>query len=298
MSSPKILLFGGRGWIGGQITDVLREHNVPFEEPQIRVDDYDELLSELKRVQPTHVVSTIGRTSGYLTQENGDKVLIPNIDYLEYPGKLVDNVHDNLYGPLLLAKATKELGMHYTYMGTGCIFEYDSQDPDYKFTEQDKPNFFGSSYSIVKGFTDSLMKTYDNVLNVRIRMHITYKPHPKDFITKISEFSKICSIPNSMSVLDDLLPVMVEALLRNETGTLNLVNPGVISHNEILTLYKQLVKPDHEWETVPFSKLKHLKSSRSNNWLNTDKLESEFPGVPDIATSIAAIMEHRHRQLA
>jgi dTDP-4-dehydrorhamnose reductase len=296
--SPKILLFGGRGWIGGQIADVLREHKVPFEESQVRVDDYEELMNELKRVKPTHVVSTIGRTSGYLTQENGEKVLIPNIDYLEYPGKLVDNVHDNLYGPILLARATQELGIHFTYMGTGCIFEYDSQDHDYKFTEQDKPNFFGSSYSIVKGFTDSLMKTFNNVLNVRIRMPITYKSHPKDFITKISEFSKICSIPNSMTVLDDLLPVMVEALLRNETGTLNLVNPGVISHNEILTLYKQLVKPDHEWETVPFSKLNHLKSSRSNNWLNTDKLETEFPGVPDIATSIAAIMEHRHRQLA
>jgi hypothetical protein len=35
-------------------------------------------------------------------------------------------------------------------MGTGCIFEYDDThpygDPETGFTEEDTPNFFGSSY--------------------------------------------------------------------------------------------------------------------------------------------------------
>ena len=45
------------------------------------------------------------------------------------------------------------------------------------------PNFFGSSYSVVKGFTDRLMKLYDeNVLNLRIRMPITGEQNSRNFI--------------------------------------------------------------------------------------------------------------------
>ena len=34
---------------------------------------------------------------------------------------------------------------------------------------------------------------------------------------------------------------------QNETGTLNLTNPGLISHNEILEMYKEIVDPTFKW---------------------------------------------------
>ena len=44
------------------------------------------------------------------------------------------------------------------YIGTGCIYEYENpNDLSHPFTEQDAPNFFGSSYSTVKGATDLLI---------------------------------------------------------------------------------------------------------------------------------------------
>lgn len=90
------------------------------------------------------VVCLIGRTHGpgYTT-----------IDYLEQKGKLVENVKDNLFAPLLLATLTGQLGIHLTYLGTGCIFKYDEEhqmDTKSGFQETDKPNFFGSQYSVVK----------------------------------------------------------------------------------------------------------------------------------------------------
>jgi hypothetical protein len=51
-----------------------------------------------------------------------------------------------------------------------------------------------------------------------------------------------------MSVLSDLLPISVQLLEEKATGTFNFTNPGVISHNEILRLYKQHVDPDFHWE--------------------------------------------------
>ena len=111
--------------------------------------------------------------------------MYPTIDYLEQPNKLVENIADNLYGPVSLAILCTRYGIHLTYLGTGCIFEYDDTHPmdstnsadQLGFTESDRPNFFGSSYSVVKGYTDRFMKLYESsVLNLRIRMPITKLP--------------------------------------------------------------------------------------------------------------------------
>ena len=115
-------------------------------------------------------------------------------------------------GPVLLSKICKKYKIHYTYLGTGCIFKYDKEHPYEKeengFKEQDPPNFFGSNYSIVKGATDQLMFYLNNetTLNLRIRMPITNIDNPRNFITKITNYEKICSIKNSMTVLPELLP--------------------------------------------------------------------------------------------
>lgn len=288
----KVLLFGGNGWIGTQVCGILKS-NIDTEVviSKVRLDDYNEVMLELCKQNPTHVISTIGRTHGiYQNQVYG------TIDYLELPGKLVDNIRDNLYGIALLARATEKLGIHMTYLGTGCIFNDDHQHPK-GFYEYNRPNFFGSSYSIVKGFTDNLVKMYDHILNVRIRMPITAEPNDRDFITKLTKYSKICSIENSMTVLDELLPIMVDMTLKNEVGTINLTNPGVITHNEILQMYKEIVDPTFEWETFSYSEqMLVLKSHRSNNKLNTDKLESKYK-VKHIRDSVKEILLKRKELL-
>ena len=144
------------------------------------------------------------------------------------------------------------------------------------FTESDLPNFFGSSYSIVKGYTDRLMhQLYDETaLNVRIRMPITDEINSRNFITKITNYEKVCSIPNSMTVLNELLPVMINMALQQKVGTINLTNPGTITHNEILEMYKDIVDPTFTWSNFTIEEQNQiLASKRSNNCLNTEQLE-------------------------
>ena len=51
----------------------------------------------------------------------GDKTFT-TIDYLEQPGKLKENVRDNLFNPLTSAFVFKqEIGIYFTYLGTGCM---------------------------------------------------------------------------------------------------------------------------------------------------------------------------------
>jgi dTDP-4-dehydrorhamnose reductase len=183
----KVLVYGSKGWIGGQFIEVLQNKNIDYVCANSRVDDVEDVKNEIDIVSPSHVVSFIGRTHGKIGEKE-----YTTIDYLEQEGKLVENIKDNLFSPLVLANICLQKNIHFTYLGTGCIFKFDEEHPFGKeengFTEESLPNFFGSSYSVVKGFTDRLMSFYNNsVLNLRIRMPITGKYNARNFITKITK---------------------------------------------------------------------------------------------------------------
>jgi dTDP-glucose 4,6-dehydratase len=304
----KTLVYGHAGWIGRQFIELLQQERAKeldafdFVLGNSRVDDTPSLCKELDEVSPSHVISFIGRTHGTIGATK-----YTTIDYLEQPGKLVENVKDNLFSPISLALACKERNIHYTYLGTGCIFNYKNMEgvpgkvndieQEEGFEEDDIPNFFGSGYSVVKGFTDRLMhQLSENVLNLRIRMPIVAKEHPRNFITKIVNYSKVCSVPNSMSVLDELLPIVISMLKSRIVGTVNLTNPGVISHNEILEMYKKHVDPDFTWNNFSVEEQrKILACDRSNNYLDTAVLEKFAPNVRCIKDAMEDTLKHYKR---
>jgi nucleoside-diphosphate-sugar epimerase len=286
----KFLLYGTKGWIGQKFLKYLIHENNENNEIIIgkaRVDNIKDVEDEIINIKPTHVISTIGRTHG----EFNNKVY-GTIDYLEQPGKLVENVRDNLFGPIILAQLAIKHNFHNSYLGTGCIFEFDDLHPfgiDINgFTEESLPNFFGSSYSIVKGYTDQLMHLMcEKTLNIRIRMPITDEFNSRNFITKITNYPKICSVPNSMTVLDELIPIMIDMAKNNKTGTINMTNPGLITHNEILEMYKEIVDPTFKWNNFTIDEQRIiLDSGRSNNYLDSKKLELLYPNVKNIKDSV------------
>ncbi len=288
MQMNKIIVYGGKGWIGKQFISILNESGKDYVSLNTRIENVDDVVKDIKKYQPTHIISFTGRTHGSI---EGKKY--STIDYLEQTGKLKENVRDNLLGPVLLSNLCKKNRIHYTYLGTGCIFKYDENHPYEKeengFREQDLPNFFGSSYSTVKGATDQLLFNLNNetTLNLRIRMPITNIDNPRNFITKITTYEKICSIKNSMTVLPELLPLVLDMMQHQYVGTMNLTNPGLISHNEILSLYKKYVNPEFTWKNFSIEEQSIiLDSARSNNFLDTTRLESLYPNVKNIKNSV------------
>ena len=282
----KFLLYGGNGWIGKKVQKILKSKNHQFILGESRVDDVSTLEKEIEIVNPDRIISMIGRTHG-----NG----FSTIDYLEQKDKLYENIRDNLFGPIVLREMSNKFKIHTTYLGTGCIFNYDNNHPensDQGFNEEDIPNFFGSSYSVVKGFTDRIFHFETKyTLNVRIRMPISHDQSPRNFIKKITSYAKICSIPNSMTILEDMLPIMIELSHNQQNGTINLTNPGYITHNEILEYYKEIVDPDFTWTNFSIDEQsKILKSDRSNNYLDTKLLKDLYPWIPDIHSAVKMIL--------
>ena len=277
----RILVFGANGWIGQQF---LRNTQHTIVVAQSRPENYDATADEIAEVAPDAVCSFLGRTHGPGS---------PTIDYLEQPGKLMENMRDNYIAPMHLAQICESLGIHFVYLGTGCIFSY---TPTKRvFTEEDRPNFFGSSYSIVKGYTDQEIRKYKTTLQLRIRMPISAEPSGRNFIDKIVSYKNICSIPNSMTVLDDMWPILDRMIETRTVGTYNLVNPGLVEHNWVLDQYKALLDPSHTWTSVSYDEqMQFIKSHRSNNELTTTKLESfcksEGIPLPNIQESILSCL--------
>jgi 3,5-epimerase/4-reductase len=263
----KILFYGSRGWIGGLFIKYL-QNNLFFEViiGNERLENNEKILEEIIKYNPDTIISFTGRTNGY---DNGHK--INNIDYLELPGKLYENMNDNYIGPINLALICLGMNIHHIYLGTGCIYTYTNDKQI--FGDDDEPNFLGSSYYIMKGFTDKEIRKYKNTLNLRIRMPISYESNDKNFIDKIINYENIYSIQNSMTILEDIFPILKTMIINKTTGSYNLTNPGTIEHNEILEMYKKYINQNHTWKNITYEEqMTIFKSEYPNNKLDTSKL--------------------------
>jgi 3,5-epimerase/4-reductase len=135
---------------------------------------------------------------------------------------------------------------------------------------------------------------YPNVLLLRLRMPISDDLHPRSFLTKITKYKQVINIPNSVSVLYDLLPLLVSMAERSITGIVNFTNPGTISHNECLGLYREIVDPSFHWQNFSVEEqAKVLKAGRSNNELDCTKLLKLNPTakIPTATTAVRQALE-------
>ncbi len=286
-ATKTVLIFGGNtGWISQKLVDLFKAQKYNVVCAESRLENREAIDREIRMVRPYCIVNAAGVTGR------------PNVDWCETHQR--ETIRANIIGTLNLADIACNYAIHVTNLGTGCIYEYDAdhQIGGRAFTEEDEPNFSGSFYSKTKIFLDSMLQSYPNVLNLRLRMPISDDLHPRNFITKISGYKKVINIPNSMTILHDLLPLIPTMIERKLTGNYNFVNPGVISHNEVLDLYKKYIDPTFTYANFTIEEQNRvLAAKRSNNELDASKLLREFPHLPDIKTGMVGVFKRMQKNL-
>ncbi|KAJ8749317.1 hypothetical protein K2173_018800 [Erythroxylum novogranatense] len=275
--SLKFLIYGRTGWIGGLLGKLCEKQGIAYKYGKGRLENRSQLLADIQTVEPTHVFNAAGVTGR------------PNVDWCEY--HKTETIRTNVVGTLTLADVCRDRNLLLINYATGCIFEYDDEHPlgsGIGFKTEDKPNFTGSFYSKTKAMVEELLREYDNVCTLRVRMPISSDlTNPRNFITKITKYDKVVNIPNSMTILDELLPISIEMAKRNLRGIWNFTNPGVISHNEILEMYKEYINPSFKWANFSLEEqAKVIVAPRSNNELDASKLKKEFPQMLSIRNSL------------
>ncbi|KAG7005842.1 bifunctional dTDP-4-dehydrorhamnose 3,5-epimerase/dTDP-4-dehydrorhamnose reductase [Physcia stellaris] len=290
-TQPTFLIWGTNSWIASHLHPLLQQHP---QQPTIhsttaRLESRTAVLAELTRVQPTHVFNCAGVTGR------------PNVDWCE--DHQAETLTSNVVGAINLAVCCQERGVHLTVFGTGCeylfsrdeicvgergwekraddtgIYTYDETHPPggAGYTETDPANFSGSFYSLTKAVAENYLSQLPLLLLLRLRMPTSPTHHPRSFLTKITSYSHILSLPNSHTMLHDLLPAAILLATARETGVYNFTNPGCITHNEVLALYKEIVCPGFVWRNFDNTveaeeQSKVLKAGRSNCALDVGKL--------------------------
>ena len=284
--TERYLLYGSTGWIGGMLINLLADSGKTVIFGKARLENRQDIEKEINQYQPTRILNCAGVTGR------------PNVDWCEDHKQ--ETIRANVLGAITLADVAYQHNIHVTVYATGCIYEYDNDHPigGKGFLEEDKPNFEGSFYSKTKIQTEKLLLCYPNVLILRVRMRISDDLAPRNFITKISKYQKVVNIPNSMTILHDLLPVSLDMSEKSRTGVYNFTNPGTLSHNEILSLYKEYIDKNYTW--VNFSleeQAQVIKAGRSNNELDSTKLLKEYPHILPAKESIIKVFERMRKDL-
>lgn len=284
-----ILIYGGTGFIGNYIISELNKHNLSYVLSSNRIYKYDDVLSDINTYKPTFIISAAGFSTP------------TNIDF--YENNSEDLILTNTTGNLILADLSSRYNIHLTLIMSGCIYSYpntdniDYYDKQHIYTEEDLPNFCGSIYSSNRIGTEYFLSYYNNICILRLRMPISNDMNPKSLITKIVNYRTVINIPNSMSILEDVIPFIIIVMNNKLTGKYNLVNTGIITHPEILELYKLYVNPDYNYSIITEDEQdKKLLAKRSNCHISNDKVLQYMP-IPNIRSSIIKIFEDMNKTI-
>ncbi len=266
----KYIIFGN-GYLGNKYKEFLGND---AEISNADIGNIELVINELKEKKPEIAINCAGKTGR------------PNIDWCE--DNREETIYSNIVGPLILARVCKENDIFMVHIGSGCIYQGDNNGKG--FTEEDIPKLseIPSFYSQTKFISEYMLKQY-SVLQCRIRMPIDSKKHPRNLITKITNYKNVISEENSITVIDDFMRATVDLIKKRKTGIYNVTNPGSITHKEILEKYKELVDSSLQYTIIDTKDLK-TKAGRSNCVLNTDKLKKEGIELLDVHEALNKIL--------
>jgi dTDP-4-dehydrorhamnose reductase len=208
----KILIIG-RGWTGIKLFAELdsRKHLVD-------ICSHSFAFTTITKIGYDWIVNCAGLTGS------------PNVDACENNKQLT--YESNTVFPIRLHEYINQYRptSRFAHFSSGCIYTGNID------SKRANPNFFGSTYSISKGISDTYLR--DDALVLRIRMPFTNVMEPKNYLTKVYNYAKngklIDAGKNSLTDLNEAVKVAADLIEKDASnGPYNLVNSGAVDMHEL-----------------------------------------------------------------
>ncbi|MDD5437725.1 MAG: sugar nucleotide-binding protein [Patescibacteria group bacterium] len=245
-----ILVFGN-GWIGNKFIERY---------PEARMSTvFAKSPADIEQVLEAEDPDVVLNCAGIIGR--------PNVDWCET--HQIETAVGNTMLPIMLAEACAARGIHFTHLGSGCIFYGDSPKPG-GWLESDYPNPV-AYYSKTKAAADFVLGSLPNVAVVRLRVPMDSVPSPKNTITKLMSYPKVIDVSNSVTVIDDLLDVFYKVMEKRATGIFHAVNPEPLKYRDLVKWYEEIVDPNHK-----------------NEWISEDELVTQGIAAKKRSTNILA----------
>jgi dTDP-4-dehydrorhamnose reductase len=261
----RTLLFGASGYIGSEFHKQIGD--VVVAPGHRKLNSYKDVHDVIKTAAPTCVINAAGYTGK------------PNVDACE--SQKDQCLQGNIILPLWIAQACDTLKVPFAHVSSGCIYNGHER----VYTEQDVPDFsFAqnncSFYSGTKAQAEALLQQY-NCYIWRLRIPFNSDNSPRNFLTKMLNYTSILNLPNSVSHREEFVTACLKTLeLQIPAGVYNVTNPGSTDARTVLELFKQ----HHPSLTSLIDSKKYFasveefmtiaKAARSNCVLDASKLAS------------------------
>ena len=296
-----IILLGATGYIGQAFADELRRRNRPFIAPTRKELDYTKFESFLKLLRsrkPDFVVNAAGYTGK------------PNVDACEIAR--ADTLQGNTLFPQMLAQACAVENIPWGHVSSGCIFAgakvtqneraivvkdltaenlrqlFKTSPQSFKgFSETDAPNFSFrdgpcSFYSGTKALGEEAIIGVGQSYIWRLRIPFDHFDNPRNYLSKIQNYSKVYDNINSLSHRGDFVRACLDLWdKRAPFGIYNVTNPGAVSTSDVVDKIERILKPNRKfdfWQSDEEFYKVAAKTPRSNCIMDVSKLLNA--GVP------------------
>ena len=275
---PRVLLLGSRGFLGQQFLELYPDAATP----RIDIADPVQVRKALREHQPEVVVNCAGRCGS------------PNVDWCE--DHKAETLHSNVTGPLVLLEECEAQKAFLVHISSGCIYSGDNGGKG--FGEDDAPNFAGSFYSRTKAWADQIFREFP-ALTLRLRMPFDDSLNDRNLLMKIRRYQRVLTTPNSLTCLPDFMRAANRLIDLRATGIFNVVNPGMISPYEVMSMYRDIIDPAHTFEPLSEQQLGDVaRAGRSNCILDTTKLENEGIFLPLVRDAVEEALRSLAPKLA
>jgi dTDP-4-dehydrorhamnose reductase len=229
----------------------------------------------------------------------------PNVDYCE--SNKEETLIANVTIPTLLATAAYKHNIRLIHISSGCIFYGESPNKEVVTTSgglivDDAPtrdigwkegDFANpkSYYSKSKYSCDLVIGSLSNVASLRIRMPVSSKSSPRNLINKLLNYESVLDVKNSMTFMPDLINVVDWFVNNDKNGLWHVTNPDPLSPADVMREY-QKYDTNHKFISINENELAKLTvATRSNCYLNTDKLNKEGVTLTPSKDALQLIMK-------
>lgn len=235
----KYLLLGKTGFVAEHFIGLLDCNCYNYKAISRRDLDYTN-HSVLKRYTRDHNIDVVINCAGYTGR--------PNVDACE------SNKEQTIEGNILTAKTIAtvcfENDMNLIHVSSGCIYNgYDKI-----FTEEDAPNFTldegdGSFYSGTKAIAErEVLSSNPYTYICRLRIPFNHEDGPRNYISKLINYSTLLNLPNSISHLGDFVNACIYLQeSSSKFGIYNVVNTDALYAKEICQLITESGVSDKEF---------------------------------------------------
>lgn len=264
-----IILFGSNGYIGSEFKKQLTELKLPvFYWPNAHKTTFQD-LEKWYDESGYPLVGAVINAAGYTGK--------PNVDVCEL--NKADTIGGNIILPQILTDWCALNDIPLGHVSSGCIYQGRRED-GLAFTEKDEPNFTfdknnGSFYSGTKAVSEKIVSTWNKSYIWRLRIPFEEYNNPRNYITKMINYSKLLRAENSISHKQEFVAACIQTILKKVPyGIYNVTNTGYITTDKLVEKLKNTIAKDKKFELIDEKELyeNFVNARRSNCIMDNSKL--------------------------